>query len=236
MANKATIGSLVVQVRSRADQLLSPTFDDDAEVKVWVRDSLAQLYEQLVSQWQDWGIQIVPMSLIANQTVYALPPDFRAAQALYALYSNGTVRFPLKRYNTAEPSFAPNYSPFTSTPISYRVENNVLRIQNPPSVTIPNCLELHYTATYQGPLLDFTSIDLNLPRGWEEWIILDVMQKMRLRMRLDADYIIAQKRDVESRIMRAAFRRDQTVSDVTDAYKTYTFFPQQLSGPTYWVS
>lgn len=229
MANTATICSLVTQVRSRADQLLSSTFDDETEVKPWIRDSLAQLYEQLVSEWQDWAVSVCPLSIVANQDTYSLPPDFRAMQAVYALYNFGATRVPLKRFNTSG-----NYDPYGE--LRYRVENAFLRLQNPPCLSYANCLELHYTPVYQPPLLDYSSIDVNLPRGWEEWVVLDVIEKMRLCMRLDCDYIIAQKKDIEARIMRAAFRRDQSVSYVTDVFRQPRLhgFRSQLSGPPFW--
>jgi hypothetical protein len=229
VANPATICNLVTQVRSRADQLLSSTFDDETEVKPWVRDSLAQLYEQLVSEWQDWAVSVCPLSLVANQDTYSLPPDFRAMQTVYALYDFGKTRVALKRFSTSG-----NYDPYGE--LKYRVENAFVRFQNPPCLSFANCIELHYTPTYMAPLLDFSSIDVNLPRGWEEWVVLDVVQKMRLRMRLDADYIIAQKKDIETRIMRAAFRRDQSVQYVTDVFRQprYYGYRSQLSGPSFW--
>ncbi len=231
MANAATITTLLAQVRSRCDQISSTTYDDEQELKPWVRDSLAQLYEQLVSQWQDWHSTTRPLSLVRGQDLYLLPPDFRAMQAIFMCYNNGTSRTEIKRYNDADST-----SDMLCAPLRYRIESNRLRFQTAPSTAAINAVEIKYTPQFRAPLLDYTSIDINLPTGWEEWVVLDVVYKMRMKARLDADYIIAQKQDIERRIAKAAFRRDQQVTQVVDGFRRRYEPWSAPSGNPYWVA
>jgi hypothetical protein len=242
MANFQTVQGLVTLVRARTDQTNSPTFSDTAELIPWVRQSLAQLHELLVSRWLDWYVIRRPLTLGSNQEFYALPPDFRAMQDVYLLYSGGLYREKLSlipheqvgRYNNQQNAWG-------RWDVQYRIQNNSLYL-TPIGTTqffnFQNAIELWYTPTYKAPLLNTSTIDLILPNGWEEWVVLDVMEKMKVKLNFDMTMIANQKQEQANRLLAASSVRDGEAPQMTDSYENSArrlWVNAVPGGPAFWT-
>lgn len=235
--NTETINLLVARVRQRSDQINSQTFDDASELKVWIRGSLAQLYDLLCQRASDYYTTCRPVSLIAGQEAYSLPSDFKSLADIYALYNGGKNRLRLRSFDIDD--FGALNGPMAPTgDFSYRIMRNLLYVQPTPQVDYYNALELHYVPQYRGPLLDYTSIDDVLPNGWDEWVTLDVLQKMSVKARLlNMDDIIKSKMQMENRLLTSASIRDAYApvmrdGTINNGYGLYTQGPPM--GPLYW--
>lgn len=222
MANNQSVQSLVTLVRSRTDQTNSPTFNDATELMPWVRQSLAQLYEIMCSRWIDWYVIRRPLTLAANQEFYTLPSDFRAMNDVYLLYSGGLYREKLNLIPHEQIGLYNNQqNAWGRWDIQYRIQGNNLYL-TPVGTTqtfnFINAIELWYVPQYRAPLLDYSTIDLVLPDGWEEWVVLDVMEKMNIKLRLDMTANVSMKAEQANRLLAASSVRDGEAPQMSDAW------------------
>lgn len=244
MASSLSVQQLVALVRTRTGELNSPTFDDTTELKPWLRQSMAQLYEILVSRWQDWYVVVRPLSLIANQESYSLPNDFREMTAVYLLYNQNVNRPPYreKLRNCTDEEWGAfnsgNFGMYSYTfPMWYQIKRQQIYFTPGPQQDMPNVIEFHYTPAFSGPLLDYTPIDPILPAGWDEWVVLDTIQKMRGKMNLDIEDLMKAKSEQQARLIAAASIRGgdaPRMTDVMSSGRRPSWAYGLPSGPAYW--
>jgi hypothetical protein len=220
--NSQSVYSLIATIRQRSDMGNSATFDDLVELVPWVRQSLAQMHEILVSRWVDYYTIKRPLTIQANVERYTLPSNFRAMNAVYLLFQSGGYKQQLRGMSRAEMGkYGNNLSP--TCPFGFCIEANKLYLGPRPSQTYVNAIELHYTPQYRGPLLDWTTIDSELPNGWEEWVVLDVIQKMKTKINQNTDDVLRLKQDVQARVIAAAAIRNSEPPQMRDIFETNTF-------------
>ncbi len=223
MPNEATLNALVTRLRTRGDVVGSSSFDDTVELKPWIKGSLSQLHEMLVQRYNDFYTRQCVLSLTAGQEAYSLPSDFRQLQECFLYTGYGSTRLRLKSFNSEElGQFAPGSSCYG---MRYRIMRSLLYLMPTPAATAYNALCLLYTPAFRGPLLDYTPIDDVFPSGWEEWVVLDVLQKMNVKVRLlNMDDILKSKTMVEDRILRGATFRDSEAPRMRNRYTTGRFY------------
>ena len=235
--NIQTINSLVARVRQRSDQINSQTFDDASELKVWIRGSLAQLYDILCQRAADYYTTCRPLSLIAGQEAYSMPSDFKSLADIYVLYNGGKNRLRMRSFNIDDFG-ALNMPGMAAGNYSYRIMRNLLYIQPTPTADYYNALEIHYVPQYKAPLLDYTSIDEVMPNGWDEWVTLDVLQKMCVKARLlNMEDILKSKTAIENRLLTSSSIRDAYAPVMRDGsvHNGESFLTQgPPTGPIYW--
>ncbi len=225
MPNSASINYLVGTARSRMGLQNSPTFDDQAELIPWCRDSLKQMHELLTQAWRDWYTVKRPLSLSQGRERYALPSDFRAMTAVYMIYNNGPTAYGPYREELREMSrqqwgkFTP-INTIRNWPMMFRIEGPYIYFSPVATVDYRNCIELEYVPQYNGPLTDWSPIETTLPNGWEEWILLDLCLKMQVKMNLDTSDVKAQKQEVMARILMGANYRSSDPPKKKDIFQT----------------
>lgn len=235
MASTQTINSLIARIRQRSDQLNSATFDDETELKPWLRGSLSQLYDIINQRAKDYYTTARPISLMAGQEAYSLPSDFRSLADLWVLQNGGTQRLQMRNFGPDE------FGQINAGDYRYRLMRNLLFIQPVPAADAFNALEMHYVPQYRAPLLDYSPIDEVLPDGWEEWAVLDVLQKMSIKTRLqNMDDILKSKAQIEARLIASSAIRDGFAPVMRDGHRSRRHgfpyaFTSQPSGPLYWA-
>lgn len=239
MATTQTMANIVTKVRQRADQIGSTTFDDVTELKPWVRSSLRQLYTMFAQQDDDWYTISVPMSLSAGTEAYTMPSNMLRLASVYALYNGGANRVKLREFDQDDFGGL-NYPAVTPAPMAYRLLRNLLYVQPVPTVDIFNAFEISYIPEYRHRLTDYTPIDDVMPAGADEWVVLDVLQKMAIKTRLqNMDDIIKSKQEIERRLKSAIRVRSDYAPRMRDgtprrASPQVNFgIPQ---GPLYWAN
>jgi hypothetical protein len=227
LSNSYSVASLVGTIRTRTSQINSAQFSDTVELIPWVRNSLKQLYEVLTSRWVDWYTIQRPLSLQTFVERYTLPADYRAMQAVYMVYQNagaGSVyREQLRGMPRSKFGRYGNLNVARRWPLLYRIEAGKLFLTPAPSADYVNAIEFHYTPQWSGPLLDWSPIDVNgatLPNGWEEFVVLDVMQKMMMKNGKDINDILKMKTEVMNRVVAGAAQRDSEPPQMRDVYDT----------------
>lgn len=238
MAQTQTLANLITKVRQRADQIGSTTFDDVTELKPWVRASLRQLYDLFCQQDNDWYTTSAPLSLLAGIEAYTVPQDLKRLGNVYALYNGGNSRVKLTEF--AYDDFGALSNSGLSRPaLQYRLIRNLLYIQPVPTSDIFNAIELQYTPEHRHSLLDYTPIDDVMPSGADEWIVLDVLQKMSVKTRLqNMDDILKSKAEVQARLLNSIRTRSDKAPVMRDGRRP-SRMPQTAgnpSGPLFWAT
>lgn len=216
MTSHATINTLVTKVRTRADVVGSSSFDDSVELKPWIRDSLQQLHETVVQRYNDFYVSKVCFSLSAYQDCYALPADFRQLQDCFLYTGPNAARIRLTSFNSEESASGNTTFGY---PLCYRLMRNSIFIMPAPTVDGHNAVQLLYTPSFRPPANDYVTIDDTLPSGWDEWVVLDVIQKMNVKVRLlNMDDILKSKASVEERIVRGSYHRNAEAPRMKNRY------------------
>lgn len=237
MPNSMTINQLVTLVRQRSDQINSSTFDDESELKPWVRGSLAQLYALLCRRAVDYYTTCRPISLMAGQEAYSLPSDFQSLQDIFLLYSGGQSRMQLRSFGVDQFGALNNLSLAQNRTYQYRLQRNLIFLQPVPTVDAYNALEIYYTPQYRPPLIDYSPLDDVLPNGFEEWVVLDVLGKMSIKTRLqNLDDIRKTQGVIQQQVMASAQIRDSFAPVMRDARRPNRMMPGYAApgGPLYW--
>lgn len=238
MATSQSINQIVTKLRQRADQINSSTFDDATELKLWVRASLVQLHEIFTQRCTDWHTQSAPLSLIAGQEAYSVPSDFKSLGNVYMLYNGGQGRTKLSEFDYDDLG-AFNAPIYNQAPLRYRLIRNLIYIQPVPMVDAHNAIEITYTPQHRAPLLDYSPIDEVMPPGYDEWIVLDCLQKMAIKTRLqNMDDIIKSKGELQARLIAGISSRSDQAPRMRDAMRS-RYAPGQYgspAGPLYWAT
>lgn len=218
--NQASVNTIVPLVRSRLN-LTNLNTISDAEIKVFIRSSMAQLYEIICNRHKDYYISIYSLTMLANQGKYPLPSDFRSSSQLYLLSGSAPNirRSPMREFTTEEYQTLTSYTYLCDKPVMYRIMGREVWVTPAPSAD-GQVIEMLYTPQFKAPVNDDAPIDSVLPNGWERWVEFDACAQIAMRMRLAEYYAMYSKeRDtVEGRIIKATAIRDEQAHYMTDAF------------------
>lgn len=222
MANSATIASLEVIIRARLN-LTNVNTITSAEVRTFIRSSLASLYELICNRHKDYYVTPFRFSFATNVDRYPLPTDFRSCVQVFITFgsSPNIQRLPLEcftlnRYQTSNASTYLN----PQWPTMYRIMGNQIWFTPAPGDDYHNAVEMFYIPQFIGPVSDNVTIDAQLPNGWETWVEYDTCAQIAMRLRIAEYYAMyAKERDsVEQAIISAASVRDESPQYMTDAF------------------
>lgn len=169
---------LRTRIRERAS-MENTTFVTDAELTVYVNQSLSELYDLLVQAYgSDYFVAEHSFSTVADQEDYALPvtpnPEFYKLQGL-DLTVNG-INYTLERFMFRERNRWQSASPVlvynSNIPnLRYRIVGSNIRLQPAPSAVYD--LVLHYIPRVTALSLDADEVDNEILDGWTEYVVID---------------------------------------------------------------
>lgn len=222
MANSSTVNTLVPLIRARLN-LTSLTTISDAEIRLFVKSSLASLYEKIANVHRDFYAKVQIYSFAANTDSYPLPADFRSAIETFVVFGTlpNVQRLPLDRFTMARYQSKSLYTSLSSQwPTMYRIMGNKILFVPCPSAAYTNAVEFWYVPQWTAPATDDSSIDVQMPNGWETWVEYDTCVQVAMRMRQPEYYAMYSKeRDkVEPDIIAAAAIRDEQPEYMTDYF------------------
>lgn len=221
----ATLASLRTEVRRRAD-MVNSTFVSDAELNSYINNSYAELYDILVSRFEDYYISTSTFTITSGNSS-ALPAGFYKVRGLdYQQSSNDWL--PVKRWNFSERSQLVNANVGLSRGFyerMYRVMGGNILIL--PEDKAPGQYRLWYIPRYTplaadgdvlGDVLDF-----------DEYIIIDAAIKCLIKEESDVSVLLAMKQALIARVEAMSSNRDsepERIADVTRSYDGDFFFPR----------
>lgn len=211
-----TLQTLEIRVRQRAD-MEGSDFVSQEEVFGYINDSYKELYDLLVSKFEDYYLaDPLEFTIASGSSSYTLPSDFYKIIGL-------DYKFGVEDYQTVFPFvFADRNRRRISdklrglyTTARYRILGNELRLV--PADRAEGTYRIWYVPRASEKTLATDVIDgVN---GWEEYIVVDAAIKCMQKEESDVSVLMAQKAALQKRIEDMAQNRDagssQRVTDVT---------------------
>lgn len=224
-----SLGQIRLTAKQEAD-MVNSAFVSTPEWNNYINQSAYELYDLLTTIYEDYNVNVVPFTTVANQQFYDLPngSNYSGARPFYKLLGvdlgintnqNGYVS--IKKFNFIDRNkyFFPNTNStiYGVYNLQYRVMGNQLELIPIPSSNQP--MKIWYIPRMVQLLKD-TDL-LQGVSGWTEYVIVDAAMKAMLKEESDASALAARKMALEQRIRASASNRDagqtDTISDTRSA-------------------
>lgn len=210
MARTKTLEQLRDEIYKRSD--VSENFIVDTEMNQMINGSIADLYDLLVNINKDFYLNSDIIPVVAGTDAYTLPPDFWRSVGVDV--SEGNINYSMRRFNFAERNMYQTASAGKAI-TRYRIMGENIRFSPVPNWS--GNVTLWYIPTAEILVNNTDTFDGIV--GWEEYVIVDCVIKIRSKREEDASVEMAQKKLLYSRIMNSANERDDGEPDrVRDIY------------------
>lgn len=220
-----TLADIKTQVRQRAD-MENSTFIKDDELKNYINNSYAELYDILVSRFEDYFSKSESFSLTGASNNHSLPSDLYKVRGVdYMLSTNDPVT--LRRWNFDERNKIARTTTRALRGVGdrqYRVMGQNLTVL--PSDKAPGNYQLWYIPRYNPLSLDADTLGDVL--DFAEYIIVDAAIKCLIKEESDTSVLLAIKQGLKARIEAMASNRDtqpDRIADVSGYYDDGFAYP-----------
>jgi len=215
MANMVTYATLLADCRTRAD-MVNNNFCTDAEVLQFIIRSYGRFYAMVVGKVEsDYFVQEGSISVVADTATYALDVGFY--KLLGVDVQDGSEHYPLKKFQRRGHNRRQSYS--SGKDLQYRLRTNTLWLVPTPKSAetlryyfIP--LPTRYTnattldSTLGTPISATTDLYDFFGPGWEEYVIIDVAIKMKVKEESSTKELRVDKAVIMSEIQEELDHRD----------------------------
>lgn len=216
-----TLLELRTRARQRADMVAS-TFVEDDELTVYINDGAAELYDIIVSAYEDY-YTIIPApeyTVASGDNILDLPSDFYKLRGVD--YKNSSTdylsvgQYQFVERNKIQQSTSRRY--LIDAPVSYRVIGNKLNFL--PVDQAAGTYRLWYIPRFT-ELVDNSDLFDGI-NGWEDYIIVSAAIKMLAKEETDVNILIVELAGLEKRIIEMSIERDVGAPErISDVYNTY---------------
>jgi hypothetical protein len=220
-----TLAELITAARQRAD-MVNSTFIQDAEWTSYINSSYAELYDILVSRFEDYFTAIQNFTISTGNT-YTLPAALYKIRGIdFSLTSDSWAT--LRKYNFDERNRVDNSQARTlrgNFDRQYRVMGSKLYILPEGSAT--GSYRLWYIPRFT-PLVSSTDEASNV-LDFEEYIVVDAAIKALIKEESDTQVLMVIKQQLKDRIEAMAANRDtqpERIADVTSSEAGLFLFPR----------
>jgi hypothetical protein len=211
-----TLLQMRARVRARAD-MKNSTFVEDDELDQYINASYQELYDILVTSFEDYYTQ-PPVSFTLSGTDYFdLPSDFYKLRGVDCSVDSTVSYYTITPFNFANRNRSGdslNRIRFTQYDRNYRIVGNRLYIT--PTDKADGDYRIWYIP--QATLLVAETDTLNGINGWEEYVVVDAARKCLAKEESDTSFMIAEKEALRQRIFASSANRDagfpETITDV----------------------
>lgn len=218
-----TASDLKLRARQRAD-MENSEFVTDSELLFYINNSYAELYDILVSKFEDYYVKNPPYEFAITGSDYSapLPDDFyklrgvdRAASGSGDWYTIHPFQFEQRNDNRSRFIYRALYPD-----ARYRIYGNQIIIV--PNDFAVGSYRLWYVPKFTQLVLDTDTVDgVN---GWEEYIVIDAAIKCLTKEESDTSALTNMKAMLMERINRMAANRDVGSPErITDTTLSYVF-------------
>jgi hypothetical protein len=209
-------------LRTRAQYVADMTnsqFIADAELNQYINTGLAELYDLVVSSFEDYFTVSTFLTITAGTNTVELPATFYKARAVdFSL--NGTWST-VKLFNFLSRNSLRKTSFLQNVPDSgrrYRIFGDTLFIQNTDDAA--GTYRLWYVPAYTALVADGDTIPVSLSKfGWDEYIVLYAAERMLSKEESSIVDVRNRRDEIRDRIIQMASDRQieqaESVSDVT---------------------
>lgn len=226
MATTMTLAQLRTAARQRAD-MVNSTFVSDSELNSYINQSYFELYDLLVTTFEDYYVASPVTFQTTGAQQYTLPDGtlYSSAPALYKLLgvdlglnSSGNAWVTLKKFDFASRNRYV-YPQLGNTILG--ISNLRYRIVGDTIMFIPTPSSGQYIRLWYIPRMTQLVSDTDTAdgvSGWTEYIICDAAIKCGQKEETDVSVLMAQKAALIKRIEDSAMNRDagqpDTITDI----------------------
>ena len=216
-----TLAEIREKVRERSDQQNSQ-FITDAELNGYINNSYAELYDILVSSFEDYYTSIYPFVIASGSSDIAIPSDCYKIRGVDLSY-DGTNWVNVAKFNFAERNRigARTRINVGLLGVNYRLMGDKLYFI--PEDRAPGQYRLWYIPRYT-PLVNDTDV-LSDVLDFDEYIIVDAAIKCLIKEESDPSMLVMAKQALKQRIDSMAANRDaaqpERVGDVSTVANRY---------------
>jgi hypothetical protein len=211
MSNTQTLATMRTRVRRRAD-MENSNFVSDAELDQYINDSLSELYDLFVVEYEDYVVQKLDTT-ISGEKEYDIVTDFGIDNFMKILgidLNTGSQKINMQRFMFAERNniegAAISLTPFGNN-IQYSVLGNTIKFTNDNGA---NDITIWFVPSFV-PMLESDFVDDVAPflaPGWEEFAVLDSAIKCLQKEESDTIQLERDKSILTKRIRSIAMNRD----------------------------
>ncbi len=215
-----TLTQLILAARLKADMRTSE-FRSDTEITSMINNSAAELYDLLVSRFEDYYTIAMPFTIAAGSDGYALPSNFYKVRGLDKALSGPTDWVSVSSYQFEERNKYNNrintYARGGRSVLECRLIKNTIKVLPPDQA--PGSYQLWYIPKYTDLVSGAdTTDDL---QHWEEYVSIDVAIKLLTQEESDVSVLVMEKQQMKQRIEAMAANRDagrqDRVQDVSNS-------------------
>jgi hypothetical protein len=213
-----TLLDLKTAVRQRAD-MENSSFVSDTELLSLINNSYAELYDSLVSRFEDYYSKKDTFSLSGTNT-HTLPSDFYKIRGLDYTTGVGTSES-VSKWNFSDRNSS-QLGHFRS-PRKYRIMGQSLTIL--PAESADGSYVMWYIPRYSKLNLDTDT--LSDVMDFDEYIIVDSAIKCLVKEESDPTILLSIKEGLKQRILALASNRDSepdTIEDVSQISRTFDYW------------
>lgn len=214
-----TLAQFKQRSRERAD-MVNSKFISDSELSSYINASLTELYDLLLSsRGENYYIDSFSFTTIPGSDTYPLPVDFYKLMGVdYVTSSTQSITLKSFRWQERNRFREPFYNA--------RIYNLMYQLRNNDLVFIPTPngnqqIKVWYIPRSPELVADTDTFDgIN---GWEEYVVIDVAIKMKVKEESPVDALVFAKQKMEERIAALSSGRDSTEpARVVDTDRSYT--------------
>lgn len=221
-----TLASLRDQARLRSD-MQNSKFVSDAEFNQYINDSYAELYDLLVSKFEDYYVAEPLVFTVASGNTYDLPDDFYKLKGLDRALSGADDWYTLRPFTFEDRNARRSATRFRGLypAIRYRIFGN--KIYFSPDDQATGSFRMWYIPRYTPMVADTDTV--SRIDGWEVYIVVDAAMKALQKEESDVSVLMAMKQALIQRIESLAANRDvgepDRVSDISLHNFDSDFYP-----------
>lgn len=224
MARNVTLLSLRTQALQRADMQNSNFIDSTSgvtcEANNIINASAAELYDLLVTNFEDYYTSSSTISVVSGTDTYSLPASFYKLLGVDLVIDSNGNAVTLKRFSFSDRNaflFTPTMSVVGLAYLRYMLQGQNIKFVPLPSSA--STVKLWFIPTLTPLSADSDTFDgIN---GWEDYIIVDSAIRFLTKEESDTSSLAAEKASIIKRINDSAPNRDAgssgRVSDINKA-------------------
>jgi len=216
----ATLAELITRTRQKSD-MERTNFVTDDEITVYINESASELYDLIVSKYEDYFLVSTLASITTGNTI-TLPADFYKLRGVdYSLSGNwaNIRKFNFNDRNSRE--FINGVMNYGATDRRYRVVNNEIMII--PALQAIGQYQIWYVPRYIPLVLPTDVYTQGL--DWEEYLVITSAIKCLTKEESDTTALERAKINTTQRIYSMAGNRDsaepETITNVNNIRNYY---------------
>lgn len=214
----STLSALRSRARQRAD-MENSQFVADSEINQYINDAYAELYDLLVSRFEDYFLDEPVDFTITSGSSYSLPSDFYKLAGIDKASFN-TDYYALRPFSFANRNNNTNTNKLRgiNTDVQYRIVGDKIRFV--PEQNAPGSYRIWYIPSYTPLSSDSDAISTVISRNnWDDYIVITAAMKMLAKEESDISVLMMERQKIEARIEEMAQNRDigdtDRITDVT---------------------